>query len=302
MQHEHQHNETMLQTLQLAEPGVFSPPEPPPATSGRRRPRIDRCRGGRSRDGAGRRVRLRQRARRRTRSSCRAFEIDRAPVTNGAFARVRRRRRLPRRELWDPTTAGRCAQREGWQRPLYWTADGGERRFDRIEPLDARPARDARLLVRGRRLRALGRRAAADRGRVGARRAARRATRAAGSTSATSAPARPARSSATAGSGPRGVRRLPRVRRRSPTPSTPRSSSAPATASCAAARGRPAAASRARRSATGTCPERRQIFAGFRLRGGRMNTVASALETVTHRPATATVRHSRRSPTTSATG
>ena len=28
IQHEHQHNETMLQTLALAEPGVYSPPAP----------------------------------------------------------------------------------------------------------------------------------------------------------------------------------------------------------------------------------------------------------------------------------
>ena len=31
--------------------------------------------------------------------------------------------------------AGRFREREGWERPLYWTADGEERRFDRVEPL-----------------------------------------------------------------------------------------------------------------------------------------------------------------------
>ena len=64
VQHEHQHNETMLQTLQLAEPGVYSPSRPPRAEApadggpddgaGARR----RVSHGRPRPG----IRLRQRA------------------------------------------------------------------------------------------------------------------------------------------------------------------------------------------------------------------------------------------------
>ena len=50
-----------------------------------------------------------------------------------------------------------------------------------------------------------------------------------------------------------------------PTASTPRSSSAATTACCAAARGRRGRASRRRRSATGTYPQRRQIFSGLRI-------------------------------------
>ena len=53
-----------------------------------------------------------------------------------------------------------------------------------------------------------------------------------------------------------------------PTASTRRSSSASTTACCAAARGRRTRASRHARSATGTCPQRRQIFAGLRLARG----------------------------------
>ena len=39
-QHEHQHDETMLQTLQLAEPGVYAPERPAPGGSCRRRGRL----------------------------------------------------------------------------------------------------------------------------------------------------------------------------------------------------------------------------------------------------------------------
>ena len=104
---------------------------------------------------------------RATRVELDAFEIDRAPVTNGAYRRVRGGRRLPPARAVDARQGWEHGAARAGERPLYWTADGGERRFDR--ELRARPgaARDARVLVRGRRLRALARRAAAHRGRVG---------------------------------------------------------------------------------------------------------------------------------------
>ena len=112
------------------------------------------------------------------------------------------------------------------------------------------------------------RRAAADRGRVGeGGRAPTASAAAATSTSSTSGPgaAGPVRrrllgvdgeraSTATPASGP------------SRTASTRRSSSAPATACCAAPRGRRGRASRAPPSATGTSPQRRQIFCRLPLR------------------------------------
>jgi gamma-glutamyl hercynylcysteine S-oxide synthase len=134
VQHEHQHNETMLQTLQLAEPGVYSP---------ERRPLP-------SREAASGTVRIDAGAfplgepdaefaydneRPQHMVHVPAFEIDRTPVTNGAYLDFVEDGGYRRRELWTD---------EGWawretnaiERPLYWTDDGRVRRFERIEPLD----------------------------------------------------------------------------------------------------------------------------------------------------------------------
>ena len=102
-----------------------------------------------------------------------AFRIDQAPVTNAAYAEFIADGGYARRELWRPE-GWAFREREGWERPLYWTADGGVRRFDRTRRARAGASGDARLLVRGRRLRALARRPAADRVRVGACGGARR--------------------------------------------------------------------------------------------------------------------------------
>jgi gamma-glutamyl hercynylcysteine S-oxide synthase len=134
VQHEAQHNETMLQTLQLAEPGTFVP--------SRRAPLAGRQSGGTFAVPAG---------------SCmvgdpgerfaydnerpcheiglEAFEIDGGPVTNGAFRQFVEDGGYGRRELWSPE-GWTARRREGWQRPLYWTEDGCDRSFERIEPLD----------------------------------------------------------------------------------------------------------------------------------------------------------------------
>ncbi len=63
------------------------------------------------------------------------YRIDRAPVTNAAYREFVADDGYRRRELW--SDAGwELRTREGWERPLYWTADGRERRFDRIEALE----------------------------------------------------------------------------------------------------------------------------------------------------------------------
>ena len=172
----------------------------------------------------------------------------------------------------------------GLEHPQAWSADsnGGwlVERFGATAPRRAGRAGAARVLVRGRRVGALGRPPPADRSRVGEggvvgpdRRCAsggsrgattRPTTHAPTSTSTTSAPRRsaptrpaPARSactssSATCGSGRRRTSRPTRASCRSRTASTARSSSAPTTRSCAAARGRPIPTPCAPRSATGT--------------------------------------------------
>ena len=134
VQHEHQHNETMLQTLQLAEAGVYAPER-------------DALPAG---DAAGGTVRIDAGAfplgepdaefaydNERPQHSVYvpAFEIDRTPVTNGAYLAFVEDGGYRRRELWTE---------EGWawretnavERPLYWTEDGRVRSFERVEPLD----------------------------------------------------------------------------------------------------------------------------------------------------------------------
>jgi iron(II)-dependent oxidoreductase len=134
IQHEHQHGETMLQTLQLAEPGVYRPRRP--AASGAREPS-----GGRPTVPAGPFALgtpgdgfAYDNERPVHEVDLPAFAIERAPVSNAAYARFVDGG-YARRELWSA---------EGWawrgseavERPLYWTADGRERRFDATEPLD----------------------------------------------------------------------------------------------------------------------------------------------------------------------
>ncbi|MEX1143014.1 MAG: ergothioneine biosynthesis protein EgtB [Thermoleophilaceae bacterium] len=134
IQHEHQHNETMLQTLQLAEPGVYSPPRhrpPADATAASGRATVA---GGRFEIGAGDGFAYdNERPRREVEIA--PFEIDRAPVTNAAYLELVADGGYERRELW--TDAGWAwRESERVERPLYWTGDGRERRFDRIEPLE----------------------------------------------------------------------------------------------------------------------------------------------------------------------
>jgi gamma-glutamyl hercynylcysteine S-oxide synthase len=132
VQHEQQHNETMLQTLQLAEAGVYSPERPAPAGAAASGSVIVEA-GPREIgfDGDGF-VYDNERPRHTVELS--AYRIDRAPVTNAQFLEFVEDGGYDRRELWsDEGWVAR--EREGWQRPLYWTGDGRERRFDSVEPI-----------------------------------------------------------------------------------------------------------------------------------------------------------------------
>ena len=132
LQHEHQHNETMLQTLQLAEPGVYAPER--------------ERRAGPAATGSlvieGRPVEIGfegegfayDNERPRHRAELAPYRIDRAPVTNAQFLAFVEDGGYRRRELWSDE-GWSVREREGWERPLYWTAAGEERRFDRVEPL-----------------------------------------------------------------------------------------------------------------------------------------------------------------------
>ena len=133
VQHEHQHNETMLQTLQLAEPGVFAPPRTVPtgAAASASVPVEDGpVRIGDDGDGF-----AYDNERPRHTVELGAYRIDRAPVTNAQYRGFVEDGGYARRELW--SEAGWASrQREAWERPRYWTADGRERRFDRITPIE----------------------------------------------------------------------------------------------------------------------------------------------------------------------
>jgi iron(II)-dependent oxidoreductase len=132
VQHEQQHNETMLQTLQLAEAGVYSPERPAPrgaAASGSVIVESGPREIGFDGDGF---VYDNERPRHTVELS--AYRIDRAPVTNAQFLEFVEDGGYDRGELW--SEEGWVArEREGWRLPLYWTGDGRERRFDSVEPI-----------------------------------------------------------------------------------------------------------------------------------------------------------------------
>jgi gamma-glutamyl hercynylcysteine S-oxide synthase len=134
VQHEAQHNETMLQTLQLAEPGTFVPARQSSVLDPRSSRTFTVPAGpfvvGDAGDGF-----AYDNERPRHEVELREFEIDAAPVTQGAFRQFIEDGGYGRRELWSPE-GWTARRREGWQRPLYWTEDGQVRSFDRIEPLD----------------------------------------------------------------------------------------------------------------------------------------------------------------------
>ena len=108
------------------------------------------------------------------------FRIAKAPVTNAEFAAFVDAGGYRRREFW--SAAGwDWRERAGAERPVYWLAkDGGGwtwRRYGEVEPLAAACAGDVRQLVRGRSLVPLGEAPAADRGRMGSRRASAKRAR-----------------------------------------------------------------------------------------------------------------------------
>jgi iron(II)-dependent oxidoreductase len=139
VQHEHQHNETMLQTLSLAKPGVCSPrrrplPAPPFERFGAG-PEMVRVGAGPFLIGIEEGFFAYDNERPRHELQLPTFEIDRLPVTNGDYARFVDEGGYRHRQWWsDEGWAWR--ESDGAERPLYWTADGEARSFDRITPLD----------------------------------------------------------------------------------------------------------------------------------------------------------------------
>ncbi|TMK61880.1 MAG: ergothioneine biosynthesis protein EgtB [Actinobacteria bacterium] len=137
IQHEHQHNETMLQTLALAEPGVYAPP------GARARPRgatrtggMVRIPGGPFLAGSDERGFAYDNERPRHEVHLAEFEIDALPVTNGDFLEFVEAGGYRHPELWSED-GWAWVREDGVSGPLYWTGDGRERRFDRVVEIEA---------------------------------------------------------------------------------------------------------------------------------------------------------------------
>jgi iron(II)-dependent oxidoreductase len=115
LQHEHQHNETMLQTLKLAESGVYEPPRRnlPPLTAGG--PGTVAIEAGPFEMGDPEEQFAYDNERPRHEVHVDAFEIDRVPVTNGDYMEF---------------------VEAGGELPQYWTEDGQVRDFERTVDLD----------------------------------------------------------------------------------------------------------------------------------------------------------------------
>ena len=139
VEHEHQHNETMLQTLQIAPPGTLRrEPEHPPVHGARHaQGEMVAVEGGPFLMGAGPEAGFSyDNERPQHEVHVPAFEIDRAPVSNGAYLEFVEEGGYSRPEWWsEEGWAWRRAS--GTERPGYWGADGRVRAFDRTEELRA---------------------------------------------------------------------------------------------------------------------------------------------------------------------
>jgi iron(II)-dependent oxidoreductase len=139
-QHEYQHNETILQTLQLKQGAPYHAPRAwnPPARTGNPSGMV-RFPGGDVDIGTDDRSAAYDNERPRHTVSLAPFEIDVAPVTNGAFAEFIADGGYRRDELW--SDAGRAWRAEsGAEAPKYWQRDGDAwitRTMDRTMPVPA---------------------------------------------------------------------------------------------------------------------------------------------------------------------
>ena len=135
LQHEHQHDETMLQCIQISEARLYSLPPRERATAPAPGPAAVLIEGGPFLMGdSGERFAY-DNERPRHEVELPPFEIDRLPVRNGDYLEFVDDGGYERRELWSAAGWG-WRRSAGADRPLYWTADGRERRFDRTDPID----------------------------------------------------------------------------------------------------------------------------------------------------------------------
>jgi len=143
LQHEYQHNETILQTLQLKKGEPYHAPRSHTfATRPPVKARMVSFDGGAVTIGTDDRSAAYDNERPRHEIDLRPFLIDRDPVTNGRYLEFMSDHGYERKELW--SEAGRSWLTEsGANSPKYWTRDGNQwttRTMDLTRPVDpARP-------------------------------------------------------------------------------------------------------------------------------------------------------------------
>lgn len=140
-QHEAQHNETMLQTLQLKQGAPYHPGRrvaPPAVAAGPAPGRMVRWPGGPVLVGTDDRSAAYDNERPRHTVHLPAFDIDATPVANGAFLAFMDDGGYADPQWWSP--AGRIwLAHTAVRAPLYWYREGGEwwtRTMDRRAPVD----------------------------------------------------------------------------------------------------------------------------------------------------------------------
>lgn len=136
IEHEHQHNETMLQALQLAGPDVYRPRRSPlPPGPGPAGPPMVLVEAGLSLMGAGPTGFAYDNERPLHEVELPSFTIDRTPVTNAAFSTWMEDGGYQARAHWSEE-GWAWREREGVEGPLFWQPDWRTRRFDRTTGLD----------------------------------------------------------------------------------------------------------------------------------------------------------------------
>jgi iron(II)-dependent oxidoreductase len=142
LQHEYQHNETILQTLQLKQGMPYRAPRQyrVPAPNGDTRGGMVRFAGGRVEIGTNDRSSAYDNERPRHERDIAPFSIDVYPVSNGDFLEFIRAGGYQNRSLW--SDAGwQWRSESGAESPKYWMRDGDDwctRAMDDVQSVDAR--------------------------------------------------------------------------------------------------------------------------------------------------------------------
>jgi len=143
LQHEYQHNETMLQTCQLKQGAPYAAPrgwDVPEPVLNIERGRMVRFAGGEAIVGTHDRSEAYDNERPQHIVRLRPFVIDVAPVSNGDFLAFIDAGGYTKRELWSDT-GWSWLQQERIEAPKYWYREGADwhaRSMDRAGPVDPR--------------------------------------------------------------------------------------------------------------------------------------------------------------------